>query len=134
MIDRKAYGFGAKTRLAYSQAVEATKLALKEEGFGVLCEIDVSKTMKEKLGVDFSPYVILGACNPPLAHQALSAEPDLGLLLPCNLVVYEEEGGTIVKAMDPEPVLGLVGNPALAPVAAEVRARLERVIAQVVGQ
>ena len=134
MFDRNAYGFGMKTKLSYQDAVERTKAALKEQGFGVLCEIDVQKTLKEKLGADFRPYVILGACNPPLAHRALVAEPDLGLLLPCNVVVYEDEGGAVVKAMDPEPVLGLVGNPDLAPIAAEVRSRLERALQQVAGQ
>jgi uncharacterized protein (DUF302 family) len=124
------YGFGQQVNLAYGEAVERTKTALNAEGFGVLCEIDVQKTMKEKLGADFRPYVILGVCNPPLAHQALEAELDLGLLLPCNVVVYETEQGARVEAMDPEPVLGLVGNPALAPIAREVKARLERAIAQ----
>ena len=133
-MERTAYGFGVKTSLTYAQAVERTKAALKEQGFGVLCEIDVKQTMKEKLNVDFRPYVILGACNPPLAHRALSAELDLGLLLPCNVIVYEEEGGSVVKAMDPEPVLGIVGNPDLAIIASEVKARLEKVIKQVAGQ
>jgi uncharacterized protein (DUF302 family) len=127
------YGFGQQVNLPYAEAVERTKAALKAEGFGVLCEIDVQKTMKEKLGVDFRPYVILGVCNPPLAHRALEAELDLGLLLPCNVVVYTTEQGARVEAMDPEPVLGLVGNPTLAPIAREVKARLERAIAQVAG-
>ena len=125
------YGFGQLVNLPYAEAVERTKEALKAEGFGVLCEIDVQKTLKEKLGVDSRPYLILGACNPPLAHQALAAEPDLGLLLPCNVVVYATDQGAQVEAMDPEPVLGLVGNPKLAPIAREVKARLERVIARV---
>lgn len=133
-MERTVYGFGAKTKLPYAQAVERTKAALKEQGFGVLCEIDVRQTMKEKLNADFRPYVILGACNPPLAHRALSAELDLGLLLPCNVVVYDEDGGAVVKAMDPQPVLGIVGNPELAPIAGEVKSRLEKVIQQVVGQ
>lgn len=127
------YGFGQQVNLSYSEVVERTKEALKAEGFGVLCEIDVQKTLKEKLGADVRPYVILGACNPPLAHQALQAELDLGLLLPCNVVVYATDQGTRVAAMDPEPVLGLVGNPALAPVAQEVKGRLQRVIARVAG-
>jgi uncharacterized protein (DUF302 family) len=133
MIERTAYGFGGKTKLPYEQAVEQTKVALKEQGFGVLCEIDVRKTMKEKLDVDFRPYVILGACNPPLAHRALTADLDLGLLLPCNVVVYDGEGGVVVKAMDPEPVLGIVENADLRPVAAEVKSRLEKAIKQVIG-
>jgi uncharacterized protein (DUF302 family) len=133
MIEQKSYGFGAKCALPFAETMEKTKAALKEEGFGVLCEIDVQKTMKEKLGVDFRAYTILGACNPPLAHRALTAELDLGLLLPCNVVLYEDEGGTVVKAMDPEPVLGIVGNPELPAVAAEVKARLQRVVAKVTG-
>lgn len=119
------YGFGLKVNLPYAEAVERTKAALKEQGFGVLTEVDIQQTMKEKRGVDFRPYVIPGACNPPLAEQALAAELDLGLLLPCNVVVYETEGGSMVKAMDPEPVLGLVGNPALKPIAREVKTRLQ---------
>ncbi len=119
------YGFGLKVNLPYAEAVEQTKAALKEQGFGVLTEVDIKQTMKEKRGVDFRPYVILGACNPPLAEQALAIELDLGLLLPCNVVVYETEGGSIVQAMDPEPVLGLVGNPRLESIAREVKARLQ---------
>lgn len=117
--------------LPYVEAVERTKAALKEQGFGVLTEIDVRQTLKEKRGVDFRPYVILGACNPPFAEQALTLELDLGLLLPCNVVVYEDVGGSVVEAMDPEPVLGLVGNPALAPIAGEVKRRLQAAIEQV---
>ena len=123
-----SYGFGEQVSLPYAEAVEQVKAARKQEGFGVLCEIDVRRTLKEKLGVDTRPYVILGACNPPLAHQALSVEPDLGLLLPCNVVVYETEGGSIVEAMDPVPVLGLVGNDGLEEIAQEVRRRLQRAI------
>lgn len=119
------YGFGLKVDLPYAEAVERTKAALKEQGFGVLTEVDIKQTMKEKRGIDFRPYVILGACNPPMAEQALAAELDLGLLLPCNVVVYETEGGSIVQAMDPEPVMGLVGNPTLEPIAREVKARLQ---------
>jgi uncharacterized protein (DUF302 family) len=130
----KAYGFGQKVGLPYVQAVEKTRAALKAEGFGVLTEIDVQKTMKEKLGADFRPYVILGACNPPLAHQALMAELDLGLLLPCNVVVYEVEGGSMVEAMDPEPVLGMVGNEQLGPIARQVKEKMRRVIEAVAGQ
>ncbi|MBO0743495.1 MAG: DUF302 domain-containing protein [Candidatus Dormibacteraeota bacterium] len=101
---------------------------LKEEGFGVLTEIDVKKTMREKLGVDFRAYRILGACNPPLAHRALEAEPEIGLLLPCNIVVEAgPKGGTRVSFMDAGAVLGMVRNEALAPVGAEVMQRLHRV-------
>jgi uncharacterized protein (DUF302 family) len=127
---RTRYGFGVQVPLPYEQAVERAKAALKEQGFGVLTEIDIKQTMKEKRGVDFRRYVILGACNPPLAERALNAELDLGLLLPCNVVVYEEGEGSVVAAMDPEPVLGLVQNPALEEIAREVRTRLEQAIDQ----
>lgn len=130
---QKAYGFGVQVNLPYAEAVEKTKAALKSEGFGVLCEIDVRKTMKEKLGAEFRPYVILGACNPALAHRALQTELDLGLLLPCNVAVYDADGGSVVEAMDPEPVLGIVGNPQLDDIAREVKVRMQRVIEVVAG-
>src|SRR5438094_141892 len=118
------YGVGQQVNQPYAEAVARTKEALRAEGFGVLCEIDVQKTLKEKLGADFRPYVILGACNPPLAHQALEAELDLGLLLHCNVVAYATDHGSMVEAMDPKPVLGLVGNPVLTPIAREAKTRL----------
>ena len=124
-----AYGFGVHVDLPYAEAVERTKAALKDQGFGVLTEIDVKATMKQKLDVDFRPYVILGACNPPLAHRALTTELDLGLLLPCNVVVYETEGGSVVEVMDPVAAMGVVGNPALEPIAHEAKARLEKALA-----
>ena len=101
---------------------------LKEEGFGVLCEIDVQATLREKLGVEQEPYMILGACNPPLAHRALDAEPELGALLPCNVVVYERNGETHISAIDAERMLSIVGNDELAPVAAQVRDKLAAVV------
>ena len=101
---------------------------MKAEGFGVLCEIDVQATLKEKLGVEQEPYLILGACNPPLAHRALSAEPDLGTLLPCNVVVYRSHDTTHISAIDAERMLSLVENPELAPVAAQVRNKLAHVV------
>ena len=131
---QRPYGFGQQVNLPHGEALEKTKAALKEEGFGVLCEIDVAKAMKEKVGADFRPYVILGACNPPLAHRALEAELDLGLLLPCNVVVYEVDGGSMVAAMDPEPMMYFVGNPQLDPIGREVKRRMERVIRRVAGQ
>jgi uncharacterized protein (DUF302 family) len=110
------------------EAAERVRAALKTEGFGVLCEIDVQATMKEKLGVDGEPYLILGACNPPLAHRALEAEPELGALLPCNVTVYRRDGHTHIAAVDPERMLSIAGNPALAPIAGEVRQRLAAVV------
>src|SRR6185437_14363288 len=126
----RSYGFGAVVDLGYEQAIERTRAALKEQGFGVLTEIDVKSTLKAKLDADFRPYVILGACNPPLAHRALSADLGIGLLLPCNVVVYDNLDGTsTVEAMDPQAALGLVGdNPAIAEVAQEARARLHHAL------
>jgi uncharacterized protein (DUF302 family) len=127
------YGIGTTVALPYDAAVEATKSSLAAEGFGVLAEIDVAATMKKKLGVEFRPYVILGACNPSLAHRALSAERDLGLLLPCNVIVYaaDEPGHSTVAAMDPVEALQLTGNDEIRPIAEEVKARLTRVLAAV---
>src|SRR5512146_1358482 len=125
-----AYGMRATVNLPYERAVARTREALGAEGFGVLSEIDVRATLEQKLGVDFRPYVILGACNPPMAHRALTTERDIGLLLPCNVIVYaaDEAGRSVVAAVDPEVSLGRVGNDALAPIAADVKARLRRVI------
>lgn len=124
-----AYGIGTIVSEPCEAAVPRVIEALQAEGFGVLCQIDVQATLKAKLGIDRGGYVILGACNPQLAHQALEAEPGLGLLLPCNVVVYEADDGTHVEAIDPEQLLGLVGNPALEEYAAEARRRIERLIA-----
>jgi uncharacterized protein (DUF302 family) len=123
-----SYTLSTTTELAFSEAVARVREELKSEGFGVLCEIDVQATLHEKLGVESDPYVILGACNPPLAHQALQAEPDLGVLLPCNVVVYSREGQTHISAVDAERMLSIVGNEQLAPVAAAVRDKLARVV------
>lgn len=125
------YGMGGPVALDYADAVEKTKEALKSEGFGVLSEIDVQATLKTKIGADVEPYVILGACNPTLAHQALSAEPDLGLLLPCNVVVYQREGTVWVKAIEPHKMLSVVENPGVDAIAAQVREKLERVLARI---
>jgi uncharacterized protein (DUF302 family) len=119
-----------RTKLAvpYDRAIERVTAALKTEGFGVLTEIDVKATRKKKLDVDFRRYAILGACNPPLAHRALSTTLDIGLLLPCNVIVYEDDGGSAIAILDPLAMLGIVDDPSLEPVAQEARARLQRVI------
>lgn len=128
-----AYGLRARLETPYETAVERVTAALKTEGFGVLTTIDVQATLKQKLDADFRRYIILGACNPPLAHRALSTELEIGLMLPCNVIVYEDESGTgsVVSIIDPHAMLGTGINPALAPVADEAAARLRRVLAAV---
>ena len=125
------YGRQVATALPFETAVERAKALLKDEGFGVLCEIDVTATMREKLGETFHPYRILGACNPKLAHRALSAEPQIGLLLPCNVVVQEVGGKTSVSAVDAQAMMAMVGNENLAPVADEANAALGRVLSRI---
>jgi len=127
------YTLTATTADEPADAIERVRAALKEEGFGVLSEIDVQATLKEKLDIDAEPYVILGACNPPLAHEVLSAEPELGTLLPCNVVVYRREGETHISAIDAERMLSVVGNDDLAPIAGEVRTKLARVVERAAG-
>ena len=124
---RTRYGIGLTVDLPFEKAVERAREELAKEGFGILTEIDVKATLKKKLDVEFRPYVILGACNPPMAHQALQAEIDIGLLLPCNVVVYQadEPGKSVVAAMDPEEALKLTGNPGIESVARDVRNKLE---------
>ena len=126
-----SYGFKKTVSLPVEEADQRIREELKKEGFGILTEIDVKATLKEKLDVDFRPYKILGACNPPLAHQALSAETDIGLLLPCNVVVYEgdEEGTSVVAVLDPKVQLGVTGRSDIDHLADDVRARMERALA-----
>lgn len=122
------YGFSVDTDLGFEEAESRVRDLLKEEGFGVLTEIDVQRTFKDKLNVEFRSYKILGACNPPLAHRALQAEPGIGLLLPCNVVVEAAPGGgSRISFLDPEIALGMVGNADLEPVAKDAAQRLHKV-------
>lgn len=122
------YGYKKKIDADYEEAVEKAREALKEEGFGVLTEIDVKATLKKKLEVDFENYIILGACNPPFAHKALQAEHDIGLLLPCNVIVHEKEGETYISAMLPTVAMQIIDNPKLQRIASEVEERLKRAV------
>ena len=127
-MSHPGYGFGRTVTAGYAEVVGRVREALKQEGFGIITEIDVAATMKEKLDRDVTPYVILGACNPGYAHQVLETDPELGLFLPCNVVVYETADGTRVSAVDPEAMLGLSGNKDLAAIATEVKVRLQRAV------
>lgn len=130
-ITRQKYGFSKVVPFGYGRAVERVKEELKKEGFGVLAEIDIRKAMKEKLNVEYPAYIILGACNPHLAHRALQAEPRLGLLLPCNVTVREVGGGTEVAVVDADAMLSMVDNDDLKPVARDATQKLQRVIQSV---
>ncbi len=123
-----SYAFRTKLDQPYKKAIETVTAALKDEGFGVLTEIDVKATLKEKLDADYRKYVILGACNPQLAYLALTTELEVGLLLPCNVIVYEDDAKSVVSIVDPVSLLGVVENPDLNAVAEEARSRLLRVI------
>ena len=125
---RSTIGYGRKLDIPFAGALARAREALKTEGFGVLCEIDVREKMKEKLGAEFRNYVILGACNPPLALQALQPDLNVGLLLPCNVVVYEEAGQSVVAAIDARKMMTVMENPALASAAALVNEKLHRAI------
>ncbi len=127
-VDSHTYTLSTTTDLPFAQAVERARAELAKEGFGVLCEIDVQATLAQKLGVEREPYMILGACNPPLAHAGLEAEPELGALLPCNVIVYERLGQTHIAAIDAEQMLSIVDNDELSETAAEVRRRLAAVV------
>lgn len=122
------YGFRREVETSFGETLEKTREALKQEGFGVLTEIDMKEKLKEKLGVDFRNYVILGACNPPLAHLALEEDLDIGLLLPCNVIVYEQNGGSVVAAIDAKKMLSIAENPKLESTATTVNEKLRRAI------
>ncbi len=122
------YTYKKSVPLGYANTVAKVKEELKKESFGVLTEIDVKQTLKAKLNIDFEDYIILGACNPPLAYQALTAERDIGVLLPCNVIVYVQDGKTIVSAALPTVQLGKVGNPKLLPIAEQVEEKLKKVV------
>lgn len=126
---KSLYGYKRTLKVSFEEAVERTRESLKEEGFGVLSEIDIKEKLKEKLGVDFRRYMILGACNPPIAYQALQEEIDLGLLLPCNVIVYEEQNGdSVVAAIDAAKMLSIVENPKLEEAAKTVNQKLNKAI------
>lgn len=128
------YTFGTRVHATFDDVLEGVVEALRTEGFGVLTEIDVKATLKSKLDVDVPPYRILGACNPPFAHRAITADPAIGALLPCNVVVRAEGDAVVVEAMDPRAVLALVGQPGIDEIGGEVRARLVRMIDDVAGR
>ncbi|CUS78715.1 Uncharacterized conserved protein, DUF302 family [Candidatus Kryptonium thompsonii] len=125
------YGISKPVNLTYEEAVNKVTEELKKEGFGVLTTIDVKETLKKKLDVDFDKYIILGACNPPYAYKALQAEYELGLILPCNVIVYEKDGKVTVSAFDPMVMAEIIDNPKLREIALEVREKIERVIQNV---
>jgi uncharacterized protein (DUF302 family) len=122
------YGFSKTTDYSFDQAIEKVTEELKKEGFGVLTSIDVKETLKKKIDVDFKKYTILGACNPKLAHGALQVEEELGLLLPCNVIVYEKNDKTVVSIFDPMVMTAVIDNPNMKPVAEEVKNKLQRVL------
>lgn len=125
------YGFSKTIDLPYEQAIEKVTAELKKEGFGVLTFIDVKETLKQKINVDFKKYAILGACNPPIAHRALQTEEELGLLLPCNVIVYEKDGKTQVSIFDPMVMTWIMENDQMKPIATEVQEKLQRVLASI---
>jgi len=123
------YSFGGETELSFDEAVSKVTESMKEQGFGILTEIDAKKVLKEKLGLDRKPYKILGACNPQFAHKAIDMDPEIGTLLPCNVLIYEKDDGTVaVSAMNPEAALKLVGNPSIEDIAKQVRTRIEKAL------
>ncbi len=131
MVTETGYGLSRRLQVPYEEALERIKQALKEEEFGVLTEIDVRETLQEKLGADFRRYDIIGACNPALAHRALQVELEIGLLLPCNVIVYEDGDETVITAIDPEAAMAVVGNEAVVVIAREAKERLRRALERV---
>ena len=122
------YGYKKQVKASYEETVQKTRAELKKEGFGVLTEIDVRATLKEKLNVDYDNYIILGACNPPFAYQAFQAEKDIGLLMPCNVIVYEQDGETFVSTMLPTVVMSVINNDKLESVGNEIEQKLKKVV------
>jgi len=128
-MEKTQYGFRKTLKIPYDEAIEKVTQALKEQGFGILTQIDVKDTLKKKLNVDFRKYIILGACNPPFAYQSLQAETEIGLLLPCNVIVYEDNSSnTAVSAIDPESAMSMIDNPKLKQIAVQVSTKLKAVI------
>ena len=128
MKSKRAYGISSSVDMPFEPAIDRVKAAFKEQGFGTLTEIDVQRTLKEKLGEEMEPYVILGMCSPQLAHRAIQAEHEIGLLLPCNVIVHQCGGTVHVSAQDPAQIMEFVGNEALRPIGNEARARIEAAI------
>jgi uncharacterized protein (DUF302 family) len=128
-MEKTQLGFRKTTKLSYEEAIEKVTQELKKEGFGILTQIDVKDTLKKKLNVDFRKYIILGACNPSFAYQALQAETEIGLLLPCNVIVYQNDSGeTVVSAIDPQAAMSMIDNPKLGQIATQVATKLKTVI------
>jgi len=128
-MEKTQYGFKKALKSSFEEAVEEVTQTLKKEGFGILTQIDVKDILKKKLNVDFRKYIILGACNPPFAYQSLQAETEIGLLLPCNVIVYEDDSGnTVVSAVNPESAMGMIDNPKLKEIANQVQAKLKKVV------
>lgn len=123
-----SYGFKKELEIEFNQAVDSVRESLKNEGFGILTEIDVKATLKEKLDVEYEEYLILGACNPPFAYKALQTEKDIGLLLPCNVIIYRQNGKTFISAVNPMEAMSIVDNPDLKEIAEEVSEKLKRVV------
>jgi uncharacterized protein (DUF302 family) len=134
MAVKQKYGMQTRLALPYEQAIEQVTAALKDEGFGVLTKIDVRQTLREKLDKDFRKYIILGACNPGLSYQAFTAELEIGLLLPCNVIVYEDDGESVVSILDPAQMLSMAGNSAVEPVANQAKEKLQRVLDSLTGK